>query len=227
MPIERKRTLKPGDSKKVRRAKLRPAKKLRKAKSEPRRKQTKRTGPRDPYFLDEKMIEDFVASIAETPGGPIEFHCESLGIGRATYYEWRERAAREPGGICARFVERVDKALGEGFKILYAKAITARPHEVLFRRRYELFPNDHRIAMELSGSLDVSVAPVTIELHCDGAVQPFSYRDEAAELPPQPPAQSAIRPPEPAAPPSQAVDLLEKNVALNGVPSRLAQVLRQ
>jgi hypothetical protein len=107
-------------------------------------KPTKRTKQmvatrKGPYKLTEKLISDFVAYIQET-GGPIEFHLQAAGIGKSTYCEWREEVKSQPNRIYSRFVEQIDKALGERLKMLYRKAEHARPWEILFRQFPSLFP---------------------------------------------------------------------------------------
>ena len=60
--------------------------------------ETDRTVRPQPLKLNEAMISKFVESIRET-GGPVEFHCQALGVAKSTYYRWRKDALELPGSI--------------------------------------------------------------------------------------------------------------------------------
>jgi hypothetical protein len=122
------------------------------------RRKKRRIGRRGPSKLTPGLIKRFVQSIRET-GGPIMFHCQALGVGLSTYYEWREEAkAKKTAPIYRQFVEAVDKAQGERLKLLYVKSEHAKPHEILFRQFPELFPSE-ATRMELTGKDDEALFP--------------------------------------------------------------------
>jgi hypothetical protein len=144
---------------------------------------TDRTVARGPVKLNEVMITKFVESIRET-GGPVEFHCQALGIAKSTYYQWRKEAQELPGSIYERFVKAVDEAIGERLKKLYVAAEHARPHEILFRQFPQLFPSD-AVRLQLSGADGAPLFPggenaftVKLELHVpDKASAPEPERE--------------------------------------------------
>jgi hypothetical protein len=122
-----------------------------KSRSAARKKATNATSKaHGPYKLDDKLIKGFVDSILATPGGPIEMHCQALRVRRETYWRWRQKAAEHPRSIYARFVERVDEALGKAWQKLHVMAANAKPEQILFRRYLAHYPTE-RQQIELSG----------------------------------------------------------------------------
>ena len=217
MPIPRKRTLKAADSKVPR-----------KVKSKARRKRTNLTSAhRGPYKLTDQKIREFTTWVAQNPEMPLRLYYGRLHISKETYNQWRHLAEAQPGSIYARFMSAFNLARNKAWENLQKLAERCRPHEVLFRLHSQDYPSE-RLQMELSGSLDVAVAPVSIELHCDGAVHPFTYRDEHAEAPPRASAEpSPLMTPAISQAQTTAVEKFQKNIAANGVPSRLAQMLSE
>jgi hypothetical protein len=129
---------------------------------------------RGPRKLTLSLIKRFAASIRET-GGPIDFHCQALGIGRTTYHEWRQEAEANTAPIYRQFVEAVDRAQGQRLKMLYVAAEHAKPHEILFRQFPELFPSE-ATRLQLTGKDDESLFPapfsVILELNSDSPPLP-------------------------------------------------------
>jgi hypothetical protein len=133
--------------------------------------QTKRTPERrGPYKLCDALIKRFCENLRSCPGLPIEAVCDSLGVGRATFYEWLEEAKQQPGTIYERFANEITEALGFSWRSLHELAIKAKPEQILFRRYASFYPAP-RAELDVS-SAGMPVMPgsfnVLLELHREG-----------------------------------------------------------
>jgi hypothetical protein len=146
-------------------------------------KQTKQTPIRHgPYKLGPEFIEKFC------PGIPIEAICDSLGIGRATFYEWLQEAKLQPGTIYETFAREVTQAMSDSWQSLHTMAIKARPEQILFRRYQSFYPSE-RVQADLT-SAGMPLLPQTfnvlMELHKPDDNLEFKIEPEnVIELPKQ------------------------------------------
>jgi hypothetical protein len=121
-------------------------------------KRTKQTPERrGPYKLGPELIRKFCEGLRAYPGIPVEAICDSLGVGRATFYEWLQEAKQQPGTIYETFATEVTEAMGASWKSLHELAAKAKPEQILFRR----YPTFYPLA---KAELDVSTGGLPITM---------------------------------------------------------------
>jgi len=93
----------------------------------------------------EQATRRMVASMGECAGASFETHCDAIGLGLSTFYEWMGRGVENPESCYGKFRTEMVKAMAQGEKQPHNKAMRTHAIHLLSRRFPSHYPSERQL----------------------------------------------------------------------------------